>query len=73
MDAAGKVQTWAYDNLNRKSSYTDATANTESYTYDVNGQVLTQTRTDGSVVSYGYDKRNLLTSVDYPGTDMDIS
>lgn len=72
-DASGKVQTWAYDNLNRKVNYTNATSNSETYSYDLSGEVLTNTRTDGSVVAYGYDKQKQLTSVDYPGTDMDIS
>jgi RHS repeat-associated protein len=72
-DEAGKVRTWEYDNLGRKTKYIDETQREESYAYDAASNLTSKTRADGSVVNYVYDTRNLLTTVDYPGTDADIN
>lgn len=70
---AGKVRSWEYDDLGRKTKYIDETLREESYAYDAASNLISKTRADNSVVSYVYDTRNLLTTVDYPGTDSDIS
>jgi RHS repeat-associated protein len=52
-----------------------------SYTYDANGNRLTQTDPNGNatptpgdgVTSYGYDRANRLTSIDYADTTPDVS
>lgn len=70
---AGKVRSWEYDDLGRKTKYIDETLREESYAYDAASNLISKTRADNSVVSYVYDTRNLLTTVDYPGTDSDIT
>lgn len=72
-NAAGKARTWTYNNLGQLSQYKDEAGTPEAYTYDVAGQSVSVTRTDGSVINKIYDNRGLLTSVDYPNTDMDIA
>ncbi|HEY9060073.1 MAG TPA: S8 family serine peptidase [Pseudobacteroides sp.] len=44
-------------------SITDAENNTKSYTYDLYGQIETESKGDGSVVKYEYDKLNRLYKV----------
>jgi RHS repeat-associated protein len=72
-DEAGKVRNWEYDNLGRKTKYIDEMQREESYSYDAASNLTSKTRADGSVVNYVYDTLNLLTKVDYPGTDADIN
>lgn len=72
-DEAGKVRSWEYDSLGRKTKYIDETQREESYTYDAASNLISKTRADGSIVNYVYDTRNLLTTVDYPGADSDLS
>lgn len=72
-DQAGKTRSWEYDVLGRKIQYTDEANKTESYTYDAGSNLVSKTRADGSVVGYVYDTRNLLTNVDYPGTESDLA
>jgi RHS repeat-associated protein len=70
---AGNSKTYAYDSLNRKVSYTNELGQITNYSYDENSNLVSQIRPDASVVTYSYEVRNLLTSIDYPGTTEDIT
>lgn len=72
-NALGKNRSWEYDVLGRKIQYTDEANKVESYSYDAGSNLVSKTRADGSIVGYTYDARNLLTNVDYPGTDADLA
>ncbi len=81
-DANGNLTTYFYDGLDRVSSLqypvttrgtglSDA-ANAESYTYDLNGNALSHTKRDGSVITATYDALNRLSTKQYPGHVNDI-
>lgn len=72
-NAAGKISTWEYGNLGYLANYKNEQQETESYIYNASGNVAVKTRADNSTVNYSYDERGLLTAVDYPDNDMDIS
>jgi len=75
-DAHGRLLSWtaddgtqasyAYDNLGRRTSMTDATGTTH-YAYDGNGNLLTVTEPDGAVFTAQYDQAGQRTSLTYPG------
>jgi RHS repeat-associated protein len=62
VDALGTT-TYAYDQLNRISSYKDVFGKTIGYQYDPNGNIIALTYPDGKQVQYTYDKNNRMTSV----------
>jgi len=47
----------------------DPLALTTDYTYDVNGNIATETAPNGVMTTYTYDKLNRLTGMSQPGTD----
>ena len=66
-DANGNVATMAYDGLDRQSQWNfpsktsvgqTSTTDYESYSYDANGNRLTQRRRDGRVLTFAYDALN---------------
>lgn len=59
----GAVTSYSYDDAGQLTAITDAGGNTQSYTYDTLGNVLTETDGDGVVTRYTYDDRNQLQSV----------
>lgn len=72
-NSGGKTETWTYDSLNRKVSHKDAENRVESYEYDADSNMVKTTRRDGTVINAVYDSTNLITAVDYPGTDKDTT
>ncbi|MDZ4297131.1 MAG: hypothetical protein U1A04_02250, partial [Moraxellaceae bacterium] len=56
-----QITTYAYDNLNRLTSTTDALGHVESYTYDKAGNRITLTNKNGDTWHYRYDELNRLT------------
>ncbi len=71
------VQTviYAYDNLNRLDSQTDAVGNDWSYGYDAASRLTSRTDAKSQVTSYSYNKRTELTTINYPTgtTDVDLT
>jgi RHS repeat-associated protein len=65
--------TYAYDNVGRLSSETDALGNVWSYTYDDAGRLDTRTDPESQVTSYAFNARGELTGVDYPVGTTDVS
>ncbi|MDZ4298317.1 MAG: hypothetical protein U1A04_08355, partial [Moraxellaceae bacterium] len=55
-----QITTYAYDNLNRLTSTTDALGHVESYTYDKAGNRITLTNKNGDTWHYRYDELNRL-------------
>jgi len=88
-DPNGRTTTRAYDALNRVVSITgpdpdgsgSQTSSVTSLAYDVNGNLLSQVAPNGNgtaaagdgTTSYGYDRANRLTSIDYSDTTPDVS
>ena len=62
----GTQVSYAYDNLGRRTSMTDATGTTR-YAYDAVGNLLTVTEPDGAVFTAQYDQAGQRTSLTYPG------
>ncbi|MDP1776907.1 MAG: hypothetical protein Q8K94_09900, partial [Moraxellaceae bacterium] len=58
--ALDQITTYAYDNLNRLTSTTDALGSVESYTYDKAGNRITLTNKNGATWHYRYDELNRL-------------
>ena len=55
--------TYTYDNLNRLATVSEPSGKTTAYTYDAAGNRLTQTETEGTVITvttYTYDTQNHL-------------
>ena len=81
-DGNGNVSTWVYDGQDRLASLqypsktrgagTSNAADVESYTYDADGNVLTFTRRDGTVITSAYDPLNRLISKKFPGDVNDV-
>ena len=59
---------YSYDENGRLTSLTNPLSQTESFTYDDDGRLLTQTLEDGREINYAYDNNGNLTSVTPPGT-----
>ena len=57
---------YAYDADGRRTQMVDGTG-TSSYTYDGLGRLVATTNGAGSVLNYGYDADNEVTSITYPG------
>ena len=72
-DASGHETTFTYDELNRLVSESDALANTTSYGYDAAGNQTSITDALGRTTSYTYNARGLLTNINYPDPDADVS
>ncbi|PYS73983.1 MAG: hypothetical protein DMF69_03275, partial [Acidobacteria bacterium] len=51
---SSQIQTWTYDNQLNVMAQTDALNHTTSFTYDANGNRLTQTDSTGAI-TYTYD------------------
>ncbi len=66
-DGNSKLTTVAWDSGGRKTSLTDPTLGTWSYTYDANGNLDTHTDARGIVVDYDYDALDRVTEVDGAG------
>lgn len=75
-DANGNKASYSYDGYDRLIEWhfpdkvSVGTANTtdyEAYTYDANGNRLTQRKRDGNVINYTYDKLNRVTLKSEPG------
>ena len=49
------------------------TSDYEQYTLDANGNRTSLRKRDGSIINYGYDALNRMTSKDWPGTAGDVS
>lgn len=60
-----RVRTFTYDSLSRRTSVSDPEANAINYTYDSNGNVLTEVNGRGKTITYQYDALNRLTSRSY--------
>lgn len=73
IDEEGHTKQYAYDELNRKVSYQNEIGQITHYSYDMMSNLISETRPDGSIANYEYDSRNLLTKVDYPETQQDIT
>lgn len=58
-DKSGATTTYTYDALNRLKTATNANGHNYTWSYDGNGNVLSQTK-DGSVTSFGYNNANEL-------------
>ncbi|MDR0287298.1 MAG: S8 family serine peptidase, partial [Clostridiales bacterium] len=57
-DTSYSVVKYEYDYYGNQISYTDAEGNVERYTYnELTGQMLTQTKANGDVISMEYDNR----------------
>lgn len=54
-DANGHTTTYTYNNMDRVATRIDPLANTESYHYDFNGNLVQFTDRRGTVTTYGYD------------------
>jgi RHS repeat-associated protein len=63
-----RTTTFAYDANGNLSTVTDPLNLTRSFTYDLDGRLLTSTLEDGRVVSYSYDANGNLTSITPPGS-----
>lgn len=88
-DANDHVTTTGYDALNRPATVTSPdpdgagpqTPSVTTFTYDLNGNLLTVTDANGNntptagdgTTSYGYDRANRLTSIDYSDTTPDVT
>ena len=72
-DASGHETTFTYDELNQLVSESDAQANTTSYSYDAAGNQTSITDALGRTTSYTYNSRGLLTNINYPDPDADVS
>ncbi len=57
---------YAYDDVNRRTSMTDGTGTTTS-THDAGGRLTSQTNGAGATVGYAYDTSSRMTSLTYPG------
>ena len=72
-DANGNTTTYTYDALNRVTGETDPLSNSSSYTYDLAGNRTSATDGKGQTVNYVYDEAGQLTTIDYPGTEPDVT
>ncbi|MCL2281580.1 MAG: hypothetical protein FWC25_02845 [Dehalococcoidia bacterium] len=70
--AAGRLATtFAYNNMSRLTSSTDANGNTTSYQHDILGRVTTIVNPDGTFVTKDYnDASNILTATDELGNQL---
>jgi RHS repeat-associated protein len=66
LDAAGNGQFFDFDTLGRKRYHYDPDLGLWSYTYDANGNLLTQTDAKGQIISFTYDKLNRPLTQVYP-------
>jgi YD repeat-containing protein len=62
-------QSYTYDELNRKKTYINGNGITTSYTYDMAGNLVQTSASNGNVVSFTYDNSNRkMSMVDNTGT-----
>jgi YD repeat-containing protein len=61
-DTSYCVTRYAYNRFSQMTSMTDPLSQTESYTYDINGNLLEKTDRSGNVTTYAYDDLGRLTS-----------
>ncbi len=66
IDAKGNVIEVSLDMLGRKIGFKDPDMGLWSYTYDANGNLLTQTDAKGQTLKMYYDSLNRLTKKEYP-------
>ncbi len=64
---------YAYDDLSNLLQEISPDRGTLTYTHDAAGNVISMTDARGIRVTYGYDAINRLATIDYPGTDEDVS
>lgn len=57
------TMSFGYDNLGRRTSYTDAKGRTTTYGYDNNDNVIKITAPNNEIVEFEYDKNNRLTKI----------
>lgn len=81
-DAKGNRARMVYDNLGRLSAWyfpsktqsgVVSTTDFESYTYDANGNRLTERKRNGQSIVYRYDALNRVIAKDLPGTAQDVA
>jgi len=65
--------TYVYDDLGNLLEENSADRGTITYTYDEAGNRLTATDARGITATYTYDALNRVTSIDYPGTEEDVT
>ncbi len=64
---SGEARTFTYDSLKRLTSATNPESGAISYTYDSNGNVITNTDARGEVTTFTYDELNRVTAKSYSG------
>lgn len=69
----GAVTSYEYDDLGNQTKEVSADRGTLTYSHDAAGNVISQTDARGVTRAYGYDALNRLVSIDYAGTDEDVS
>lgn len=73
INGEGDSESWVYDPMNRVTSYTDQEGDTKTYTYDKDSQPTQTTREDQSTIATQYSEIGQVKTIDYPGTDRDLS
>ncbi len=69
----GATTTYVYDDLGNLLSEASPDRGTTTYTHDAAGNVLTTLDARGVTATYSYDALNRLTTIDYLGTDEDVT
>lgn len=73
IDPRGVTTTYEYNAFGDVIAEHSPDAGTTTYTYDDAGNRTTRTDARGVTASYNYDALNRLTSIDYPGTEEDVT